>query len=159
MIATEPRNISKERRGQMVQEKDLLCTGRKTNCVTSEGWSEGKDTEWEGRGRRREEEEKGNLLWVSHYLHGCQLNGGDVRGVNHRLGPVGSVRQQALPLLRQPRELLLPRVEARVDAVLEVRGSRDLQPFLLLPKHAGKPWRSWKTKWGLRVNILRQLNN
>lgn len=88
------------------------------------------------------------------YLHGRQLNGGDVRGVNHRLGPVGSVRQQALPLLRQPGELLLPRVEARVDAVLKVRWGRDLQPFLLLPKHAGKPWKIWKTKWRLCITIV-----
>lgn len=80
------------------------------------------------------------------YLHGRQLNGGDVGGINHRLGPVGSVCQQALPLLRQPGELLLPRVEAGVDAMLKVRRSRDLQPFLLLPKHAGKSWKTWKSK-------------
>lgn len=153
MIATELRNVSKERRGQMVQEKDLVCSGRKSNCVTSGGWNRemkwGKDAEGEGRGRRREEEQKDKL-----YLHGRQLNGGDVRGVNHRLGPVGSVRQQALPLLRQPGELLLPRVKARVDAVLKVRRSWDLQPFLLLPKHAGKPWKTWKTKWRRCINIL-----
>lgn len=71
------------------------------------------------------------------YLHWCQLDGRDVRGVHHGLGPVGSVRQEALPLLRQPGELLLPGVEARVDPVLEVRRSGDLQPFLLLAKHAG----------------------
>lgn len=39
MIATEARNISKEQRGQMVQKKDLFCAGKKTNCVTSGGWS------------------------------------------------------------------------------------------------------------------------
>lgn len=55
------------------------------------------------------------------YLHRRQLDGGDVRGVHHGLGPVGSVSQQALPLLRQPGELLLPGVEARVDPVLKVR--------------------------------------
>lgn len=33
------------------------------------------------------------------YLHWCQLYGGDVGGVHHGLWPVGSVRQQALPLL------------------------------------------------------------
>lgn len=80
------------------------------------------------------------------YLHWCQLNGGDVRGVHHGLGAVGSVRQQALPLLRQPGELLLPWVEACVHPVLKVRWSRDLQPFLLLPKHAGKPLETWGTK-------------
>lgn len=57
------------------------------------------------------------------YLHWCQLDGGDVGRVHHGLGAVGSVRQEALPLLRQPRELLLPRVEARVDPVLKVRRS------------------------------------
>lgn len=80
------------------------------------------------------------------YLHWCQLNGGDVGGIHHGLGPVGGVRQQALPLLRQPGELLLPRVKARVDPVLEVRRSGDLQPFLLLPKHAGKAVETWETK-------------
>lgn len=80
------------------------------------------------------------------YLHWCQLDGGDVGGVHHGLGPVGSVRQEALPLLRQSGELLLPRVEARVDPVLKVRRSGDLQPFLLLPKHAGKPWQTWRTR-------------
>lgn len=88
------------------------------------------------------------------YLHGGQLDGGDVGGVHHGLGPVGRVCQQALPLLRQPSELLLPRVEACVDAVLKVRRSRDLQPFLLLPKHAGKSWITWKTKQRLCMNIL-----
>lgn len=81
---------------------------------------------------------------VTLYLHGSQLDGGDVGGVHHGLRPVGSVRQEALPLLRQPGELLLPRVEARVDPVLEVRRSGDLQPFLLLTKHAGKPWQTWQ---------------
>lgn len=76
-------------------------------------------------------------------LHWCQLDGGDVGGVHHGFGPVGGVRQEALPLLRQPGELLLPRVEARVDPVLKVRRGGDLQPFLLLPKHAGTPWHTW----------------
>lgn len=57
------------------------------------------------------------------YLHWCQLDWGDVGGVHHGLGAVGSVRQQALPLLRQPGELLLPGVEACVDPVLKVRRS------------------------------------
>lgn len=78
------------------------------------------------------------------YLHGRQLNGGDVGGVHHGLGAVGSVGQQALPLLWQPRELLLPRVEACVDPMLKVRRSGDLQPFLLLPKHAGKSLETWR---------------
>lgn len=75
---------------------------------------------------------------VSSHLHGSQLDGGDVGGVHHGLRPVGRVRQQALPLLRQPGELLLARIEARVHAVLEVGRSRDLQPLLLLPKHVRK---------------------
>lgn len=95
---------------------------------------------------RREKKKRQSTGGFKLYLHGCQLNGGDVGGINHRLGPVGGVCQQALPLLRQPGELLLPRVEACVDAVLKVRRSRDLQPFLLLPKHAGKSWKTCKTK-------------
>lgn len=57
------------------------------------------------------------------YLHWCQLDGGDVGGVHHRLWAIGSVRQQALPLLWQTGELLLSRVEACVDPVLKVRRS------------------------------------
>lgn len=57
------------------------------------------------------------------YLHWCQLDGRDVGGVHHGLRTVGSVRQEALPLLRQPGELLLPWVKARVDPVLKVRRS------------------------------------
>lgn len=57
------------------------------------------------------------------YLHWCQLYGGNVGGVHHGLGPIGSVCQEALPLLWQAGELLLPWVEARVDPVLEVRRS------------------------------------
>lgn len=76
---------------------------------------------------------------LNSYLHGCKLDGGDVGGVHHGLRPVGGVGQEALPLLRQPRELLLPWIEARVDPVLEVGRGRDLQPFLLFTKHAGKP--------------------
>lgn len=63
------------------------------------------------------------LLSVSLYLHWCQLDGGDVGGVHHGLWAVGSVRQEALPLLWQPGELLLPRIEARVDPVLKIRWS------------------------------------
>lgn len=91
------------------------------------------------------------------YLHWCQLYGGNVGGVHHGLGPIGSVCQEALPLLWQAGELLLPWVEARVDPVLEVRRSWDLQPFLLLPKHAGKPWQTWqpqKKKKHTCINIL-----
>lgn len=69
------------------------------------------------------------------------LHGRDVGGVHHGLGPVGRVGQQTLPLLRQAGELLLLRVEAGVDAVLEVRRSRDLQTLLLLPKHPERPQR------------------
>lgn len=115
-------------------------------------WSEGKMQSEEaevGGGRRQKD---GGDFKV--YLHGGQLDGGDVGGVHHGLGPVGCVCQQALPLLRQPGELLLPRVEARVDAMLKVRWSRDLQPFLLLPKHAGKSWKTWKTKGRLCMNIF-----
>lgn len=80
------------------------------------------------------------------YLHWRQLNGSDVGGVYHGLGPVGSVGQQALPLLWQSGELLLPWIEACVDPVLKVRRSGDFQPFLLLSKHAGKPWQTWQPK-------------
>lgn len=80
------------------------------------------------------------------HLHGSQLDGGDVGGVHHGLRPVGRVRQQALPLLRQAGELLLARVEARVHAVLEVGRSRDLQPLLLLPEHAAKAVETWGRK-------------
>lgn len=57
------------------------------------------------------------------YLHWCQLDGGDVGGVHHGLWAVGSVRQEALPLLWQPGELLLPWIKARVDPVLKIRRS------------------------------------
>lgn len=72
------------------------------------------------------------------YLHGGELYGRDVGRVHHGFGPVGRVGQQTLPLLRQAGELLLVRVEARVDAVLEVGRGRNLQPLLLLSKHVGK---------------------
>lgn len=57
------------------------------------------------------------------YLHWCQLNGCNVGGVHHGFGTVGSVCQEALPLLWQPSELLLPWVEACVDPVFKVRWS------------------------------------
>lgn len=96
----------------------------------------------------------GALCLLTLYLHWCQLDGGDVGGVHHRFWAIGSVRQQALPLLRQPGELLLSRIKACVDPVLKVRRSGDLQPFLLLPKHAGKPLETWQTKKrGLCINI------
>lgn len=78
------------------------------------------------------------------YLHRRQLDGSDAWGIHHRLGPVCRVRQQAVPLLRQPRELLLPVVKASVNPVLEVRGPGNFQPFLLLAEHGGKIWKSHK---------------
>lgn len=93
--------------------------------------------------------EKENYYWIrklkgdfARYLHRRQLDGSDAWGIHHRLGPVGRVRQQAVPLLRQPRELLLPVVKASVNPVLEVRGPGNFQPFLLLAEHGGKIWRS-----------------
>lgn len=100
--------------------------------------------------------EASNLRPFTLYLHWCQLDGGDVGGVHHGLGAVGSVGQKALPLLRQPCELLLSWVEARVDPVFKVGRSWDLQPFLLFPKHAGKPWQSWpkrEKRWGSTMEI------
>lgn len=72
------------------------------------------------------------------YLGGPGLDGGDAGGVHQGLGPASRLLDQALPLAGQPRELLLVLVEARVHAVLEVGWRRDLDPFLLLPKHGAK---------------------
>lgn len=80
------------------------------------------------------------------YLHRSQLDGSDAWGIHHGLWPVGRVCQQTVPLLGQPRELLLPVVEAGVDPVLEVGGPGNLQPFLLFPEHGGQIWRSHREK-------------
>lgn len=56
-------------------------------------------------------------------------------------------------MLRQAGELLLARVEARVHAVLEVGRSRDLQPLLLLPKHAAKAVETWGRKKPRRTGV------
>lgn len=77
------------------------------------------------------------------YLLRAVLDGGDADGVHQRLGPLGRLLDDALPLARQPRELLLLLVVARVDAVLEVGGSRDLQALLLLAEHGGAAYRTW----------------
>lgn len=77
------------------------------------------------------------------YLLRAVLDGGDADGVHQRLGPLGRLLDDALPLARQPRELLLLLVVARVDAVLEVGGSRDLQALLLLAEHGGAAYGTW----------------
>lgn len=68
-------------------------------------------------------------------------------GVMHEGSTMGFGRlavsaSKTVPLLRQPRELLLPVVEASVDPVLEVGGPGNFQPFLLFPEHGGKICRS-----------------
>jgi len=69
------------------------------------------------------------------YLLRAVLDGGDADGVHQRLGALGRLLDDALPLPWQPRELLLLLVVARVHAVLEVGGSRDLEALFLLAEH------------------------
>lgn len=62
----------------------------------------------------------------------------DDRRVDERLWPLGRVFDEGLPLARQPDELLLLLVKVRVDTMLEVGRSRDLDSRLLLfGKHDG----------------------
>ena len=78
-----------------------------------------------------------------------QVHRGDGAGVQHGLGAVRGAgpslcTHQRGPLLGQAHEFTIVRVETRVDAVLEIRGGRNVDFLLFLGEHSGG-WRGAAT--------------
>lgn len=69
------------------------------------------------------------------YLLRARLDGRNAHWIHQRLRPLGRLLDDALPLPRQPYELLFLLVIARVDPVLKVGGGGDLNALLLLAEH------------------------